>query len=267
MAIYPGAQWHGPVVNEGGQMAGHRLIVMHIMEGTLDGTDGWFQNPSAQVSAHFGVGRDGRVIQWVDTDDTAWAEASENPIGISIEHEGSVDGVDGLPPDLTLAQSIASARILAWCSFIYGIPLARTSDPNGEGIIGHGELGVAGGNHPNCPGQAILDAVPAMINWIIGQDQPPAPAPTPAPTPQPTPAPVPPITMGAVQMPNLVPGQTHPAVQTLRDALNRKGFACPPTGLIYGGHVAKAVVAFKTAHGRSAAPGLNPAVWTLLLDA
>ena len=29
------------------------------------------------------------------------------------------------------------------------------SDPGGTGVIAHGSLGVAGGNHPSCPGKAI----------------------------------------------------------------------------------------------------------------
>jgi hypothetical protein len=30
-------------------------VVMHTMVGNLPGTDSWFMNPSAQVSAHFGI--------------------------------------------------------------------------------------------------------------------------------------------------------------------------------------------------------------------
>ena len=43
------------------------LIVEHVMQGSLTGTDHWFQNPNAQVSAHFGIGKDGSVHQYVDT--------------------------------------------------------------------------------------------------------------------------------------------------------------------------------------------------------
>ena len=32
------------------------LIVLHIMDGTLSGTDSWFADPSSQVSSHYGIG-------------------------------------------------------------------------------------------------------------------------------------------------------------------------------------------------------------------
>jgi hypothetical protein len=40
-------------------------IVIHIMEGTLGGTDDWFNNPASKVSAHYGIGRNGQVHQYV----------------------------------------------------------------------------------------------------------------------------------------------------------------------------------------------------------
>src|SRR5882757_2541563 len=44
-------------------------IVIHIMDGTLSGTQSWFDNSSAQASSHFGTGRIGGLLQWVDTKD------------------------------------------------------------------------------------------------------------------------------------------------------------------------------------------------------
>lgn len=158
MAQYPKAQWHGPVPNQGGPMGTVRLIVLHVMQGTLTGTDGWFHDPVAQVSAHFGVGKDGTVLQWVDTSTVAWAEEQYNGEAISIEHEGDTGET------LTTAQAKASLDLVAWLRTIYPtIPLQMTDDPNGTGLIGHGELGMAGGNHPDCPGQPILDQYKLLI--------------------------------------------------------------------------------------------------------
>ena len=47
-------------------------IVIHVMDGTLKGTDGWFSSPLSQVSAHYGIGRNGEVHQYVEEIDTAW---------------------------------------------------------------------------------------------------------------------------------------------------------------------------------------------------
>ena len=55
-------------------------IVLHTMVGTLAGTDSEFQNPESQVSAHFGVGLDGTVHQYVDWQTAAaWANGGPNP--------------------------------------------------------------------------------------------------------------------------------------------------------------------------------------------
>lgn len=49
-------------------------IVVHTMAGSLKGTDGWFNNPENQESsAHFGVGLNGEVHQYVKVTDRAWA--------------------------------------------------------------------------------------------------------------------------------------------------------------------------------------------------
>ena len=36
------------------------------------GTDSWFRNPAAQVSAHYGVSLSGAIHQYVDLSNTAW---------------------------------------------------------------------------------------------------------------------------------------------------------------------------------------------------
>jgi hypothetical protein len=93
----------------------------------------------------------------VDTSVVAWAEANYNDVAISIEHEGNTGD------SLTDPQMAADQALVAWLNQTSGIPLVRTSDPNGTGWIGHGELGVAGGNHPQCPGQPILDQWPSVL--------------------------------------------------------------------------------------------------------
>lgn len=62
-----------------------RCVFVHIMEGHLAGTDGWFRNPaSGTTSTHFGIGhaswydrliRRVSVYQWVDTNNTAYGTA------------------------------------------------------------------------------------------------------------------------------------------------------------------------------------------------
>jgi len=47
-------------------------IVIHIMEGTIGGTDSWFGSPKSQVSAHYGVGTNGEVHRYVLETNVAW---------------------------------------------------------------------------------------------------------------------------------------------------------------------------------------------------
>jgi hypothetical protein len=158
MARYPAATFVAASPKNIGGPIGHiRLGVEHIEQGSESGTNSWFQNPAAQVSAHFGIAKTGQVFQFVDTHTIAWAEMSYNDVAISVEHEG----MSGTP--LTPAQVAADAKLYVWLFKTHGIPLARTKNPKGSGWIGHGELGVPGGDHINCPGSAVLAQMPAII--------------------------------------------------------------------------------------------------------
>jgi N-acetyl-anhydromuramyl-L-alanine amidase AmpD len=35
------------------------------MQSSIESADSWFKNVASEVSAHFGVAKDGRVYQWV----------------------------------------------------------------------------------------------------------------------------------------------------------------------------------------------------------
>jgi hypothetical protein len=151
MARYPAATWRGPVPNVGGAMRRIRFGVVHVMQGSLWGTDAWFRDPSSQVSAHLGIGRDGRVLQWVDTSQVAWAEADYNDAAISIE----LEGVSG--EAMTPVQEAALVAAVVWVRETTTLPAVLGC------WVGHGQLGVPGGNHPDCPGAPILDQLPAVM--------------------------------------------------------------------------------------------------------
>jgi len=64
-------------------------VTIHTAEGSYAGTISWFQNCSAQVSAHYVVrSSDGQITQMVLEKDKAWHVGSENGYTIGIEHEG-----------------------------------------------------------------------------------------------------------------------------------------------------------------------------------
>lgn len=152
MARFPDAQWRPiPVNYTQNGMGAIYGIVLHIMEGTLDGSDNWFRNPTAQASSHFGVGKDGRIYQWVDTRDKAWAEASGNPNYISIENEGYHGDA------LTAPQLLSVAKIVAWASRAHGVPFQIADHPGQTGLGYHGMGGSAWGGHIACPSDPIVN--------------------------------------------------------------------------------------------------------------
>ncbi len=86
-------------------------IINHVMLGTLDGTSQYFQqnNLANPVSSNYGIGKDGRIVQYVRDEDTAfangiirnprtselpWITSGINPNNqtISIEWEGAHQG-------------------------------------------------------------------------------------------------------------------------------------------------------------------------------
>lgn len=155
MAEKPPIKWIGsPNFTPGRKGQRPVVIVCHIMAGSLAGTDSWFNNPQSKASAHFGVGKDGTIHQYVAEEDAAWANGrvqgvpwpawadkprvNPNLRSLSIEHEGQPD--DGL----TEAQYQASLALIRYLCERWAIP------PDREHIIGHYQIDAI--NRPNCPG-------------------------------------------------------------------------------------------------------------------
>jgi hypothetical protein len=163
MARFSGATWRPIPDNftKGGQDAVNGVVI-HIMDGSLAGTDSWFRNPAAQASSHFGTGRGGELYQWVDTGDRAWAQAGGNRTWLSVENEGR--GGDSL----TDAQINRCADVLRWAHEVYGVPLQVTSDPNGRGLGYHAMGGSAWGGHTSCPGSNIVAQLGEIVKRAGG---------------------------------------------------------------------------------------------------
>lgn len=171
MARFSAAAWRPIPVNftRGGQTSVRGLVV-HIMAGTLAGTDSWFRNPAARASAHFGTGRAGALYQWVDTHDRAWAQAAGNSSWLSIENEGH--GGD----TLTDSQLDRCAEVLAFAHRTYDVPLRVAHKPGERGLGYHAMGGAAWGGHTSCPGPRIVTQLPLIVTRakriIEGEDDP-----------------------------------------------------------------------------------------------
>jgi hypothetical protein len=161
MTRWPGAHWR-PI--SGNHSAGtsepNKLLICHVMQGTLAGTDAWFHNPAAQASAHFGVGNDGTAYQWVDTDQMSWANCDANGRSVTVETEG----MSGTP--WTAAQIDTLGQLLRWCNRTYpSISLWRNTNPTlGSGLSWHGLGGAAWCGHPSCPGTPRVQQLEAVLD-------------------------------------------------------------------------------------------------------
>lgn len=106
-------------------------VIIHTTEGSYAGTISWFRNPSSEVSAHYVVRKsDGEVTQMVHDDKKAWHAWSYNSRSIGIEHEGHAAN----PGTWTDAMLESSARLSAWLSNTYNIPVNRSH------FRGHSEI-------------------------------------------------------------------------------------------------------------------------------
>lgn len=139
-----------------------RLIVLHTEAGYEAGTAGWFNNPMAASSSHYGVGLSGQVDQFVSEGDTAWHAGvwMANICSIGIEHEDNNDPQGVVRTD---AQYEASAELVADIARRYGL------DINRDTVRGHCEIlntqGVA--THPHCPGDLDIDRIVALANVLL----------------------------------------------------------------------------------------------------
>lgn len=165
MAVYPNAHWVG-CSKDNYSPAGitHKRVVIHVAQGAAQGTINWFNNPNAQVSAHFLNPKHGPIIQFVDTAQTAWHCAQFNGESIGIEHEGFTG------EHLTANQKSNLRALLEWIRKTHGTPLTYTVNPNASGVIGHGKLPEGPLSHPNCPGDNILLDVEAVLKSIHESD-------------------------------------------------------------------------------------------------
>lgn len=114
-----GIIWKGsPNHYTGRQGYGVTHITLHIMVGYLAGTDSTFANSDSQASAHYGIGADGTIHQYVSERDGSYSDANymSNCSTISIEHEGGMS--DGAV--CTQACIDASARLCADIARRYG---------------------------------------------------------------------------------------------------------------------------------------------------
>lgn len=178
-----------------------RYIVIHTMGGTIATIDAEFKNPDTNTSAHYGVGLDGSVVQWVQDSDTAFHSGNPNmnAISIGIQHD---DGGDVSGERSAALYSASGALVRQLCQQ-YSIPAKR------QWIIGHREVPQV---TTTCPDLLDMERIVAIAAASPAPESTPAPALAGAAPPPPTAeAPSVPAVAAATPPP---PAETHsvPAV-------------------------------------------------------
>lgn len=140
-----------PNRHDSGFAAKAKGMVLHTEAGFRAGTFATFMNPGTQVSAFFSVGEDGTTHQYlpVGRGFVAFAQAAGNQAWYSCECEDMLN--PGRP--MTDIQVTTVAQIYSALAERDGFEYAVTDDTeHGNGLITHGDGGIAWGGHPDCPG-------------------------------------------------------------------------------------------------------------------
>jgi hypothetical protein len=141
-------------------------VVLHRMAGNFEGGREWLKNPVSEVSSHFAVDNvSGFGVQLVDTGDAAWTQKGYNRNSLSIE-------IGGQPGDPVSGVAVVTiADIVQQAHEIDGVPLVIAETDPFEGLAYHGQLGEAGGGHPDCPGQIVIDLRPRILELAGATNQ------------------------------------------------------------------------------------------------
>ena len=117
------------------------LVIHATVEPTTEGTMDIFLTPSRKVSAHFVVGRDGRVVEMVPVEKRAWHAGNSvfdgatavNNFSVGIEMVNLNDGKEPYPVE----QTEAVAGIIRLLRTKYDIPDSR--------IVSHAQVALPAG--------------------------------------------------------------------------------------------------------------------------
>ena len=137
-----------------------RIVIHHAATTSFDGIGTTFKNPSRNASAHFGVGRNGNVDQYVDVANTAWHAGNwdVNCSSIGIENVNSTGAPDWGIDEATVDTLVELVYDLAKQNGL--LPLSV-----GKNLFGHKDF-----SSTACPGQLYgrLGEIASRVNAMSG---------------------------------------------------------------------------------------------------
>ena len=128
-----------------------RLVLHYTTSRNVEGSLAWWQMPQSQVSAHYAIGRDGKLFQAVVDEAKAWHAMNANRSSIGIEFAAA-------PGDrMTPEQDETATALVRWLVETYSIPW--------QNINGH--RFTPNGGSTDCPGNVFGDATEAaVLEWV-----------------------------------------------------------------------------------------------------
>ncbi|MCB0191045.1 MAG: N-acetylmuramoyl-L-alanine amidase [Anaerolineae bacterium] len=162
----PSIRWVGsPNFNNRRRPDDITAVVIHsTANSSLSGVISWFNNPSAQVSAHYSIGKDGEIVQHVQDIHRAWHAGRSiwkgrdgcNDYALGIELVNLNDGRDPYPE----AQHQAN---LALCAYLLDKYNISTND-----IMGHLDIAIPPGRKSD-PRGYDLDRLRREVSALLGR--------------------------------------------------------------------------------------------------
>ena len=216
--------------------------VMHIMQGSLSGTDMWFNNRNVSASTHYGIGKKGAIHQYVRDEDAAWGNGfvtnynwygakkypNVNPNLYTLSYE--LEGMSGESP--TEEQWAALMYLLNLKAATYNTPKTK------DNFIGHYIIDPV--NRAGCPGKGFP--------WVRLYNE------LGITTPKLT-----------TNMPVLAFGAKGESVVYMQNQLNKKEFRCGIADGDFGKETLKAVINFQKTNNLDVDGVVGPVSWSYLI--
>ena len=135
-------------------------VTVHTTQGSYAGAISWFQNSTANVSAHYVIrSSDGQVTQMVRNAHTAWHVGNQNSYTLGIEHEGWVNNSSWYTDAM---YSASAALVRNFCSKYSAISCASAYKGAASSGINVLATSVKIKGHQHYTGQTHTDP---GINW------------------------------------------------------------------------------------------------------
>jgi N-acetylmuramoyl-L-alanine amidase len=162
----PPIEWVGsPNFNRRRSPTDITAITMHsTANSSLKGVIDWFNNPNAQVSAHYTIGKDGKIVQHVRDSDRAWhagqsawkGRSACNDYCIGIEMVNLNDGVDPYPEE----QHQAAVAVCTYLCYKYNI--------SADDIMAHYDIALPPGRKTD-PRNYDMNRLRREVNQNLGR--------------------------------------------------------------------------------------------------